>query len=686
MVFKKRLECSFNGYQVPAMPRIPKSAKGKRSVRRKVVDNRMCAFDLLIAVAGKVLERDNSSTVNGIVGNYNQNVKQEQLDEEKFCKDEPFDQVSCNESTSGSELPIQRQITQTLKEHSQSPNATTSGPTSAILKSDILNKDTCTGDFIANGSKEEFGYSLGTTAKKCCTKSHSPGSAESCEAEMVDDIKTPFLAEQHEAETGVCKNIQHAWSLDNPMERDAKPPALSSSDSSIEMPLHGHQIPRISSYPICQDNMELAVNRDDDENSSGCTNPSTTTYTALKPQYHKIRKVFSRTEMKPASHSRKICYTRRRTQRPSFKTGKVFEHCSISPSDGGISSKGFCNSFEKEMNYITNNSHAALHGENGTSSSATGQIALHKSEDFHVKLSIKSFKVPELFIEIPETATVGSLKRTVMEAVTAILGGGLHVGVLLQGKEVRDDNETLLQAGISHVDKMDNLGFMLEPNSTGASSVTSPEYPHSLLPYNATEPLARLPAVSPAPVPEIFNASPEPWPNSAVNLPESDHDSVYSPTETKLLNKAAVATPTAATATTSNSRALVAVPAMSIEALSMVPLHQPRLSELTQRRIRRPFSVSEVEALVHAVEKLGTGRWRDVKLQAFDNAKHRTYVDLKDKWKTLVHTARISPQQRRGEPVPQELLDRVLAIHAFWSQQHALLQVKPPLPEACMLV
>ena len=27
-----------------------------------------------------------------------------------------------------------------------------------------------------------------------------------------------------------------------------------------------------------------------------------------------------------------------------------------------------------------------------------------------VKFSIKSFRVPELFIEVPETATVGSLK------------------------------------------------------------------------------------------------------------------------------------------------------------------------------------------------------------------------------------------------------------------------------------
>lgn len=36
-----------------------------------------------------------------------------------------------------------------------------------------------------------------------------------------------------------------------------------------------------------------------------------------------------------------------------------------------------------------------------------------------------------------------------------------------------------------------------------------------------------------------------------------------------------------------------------------------------------------------------------------------------DKWKTLVHTASISPQQRRGEPVPQELLDRVLSAQAY---------------------
>lgn len=50
-----------------------------------------------------------------------------------------------------------------------------------------------------------------------------------------------------------------------------------------------------------------------------------------------------------------------------------------------------------------------------------------------------------------------------MESVTAVLGDGLHVGILLQGKKVRDDSKTLLQSGISQDHKCHNLGFILEP-------------------------------------------------------------------------------------------------------------------------------------------------------------------------------------------------------------------------------
>lgn len=58
-----------------------------------------------------------------------------------------------------------------------------------------------------------------------------------------------------------------------------------------------------------------------------------------------------------------------------------------------------------------------------------------------------------------------------------------------------------------------------------------------------------------------------------------------------------------------DSKSLVVVPDKSTEPLAIVPVTQKtKRSDLVQRRTRRPFSVYEVEALVQAVEELGTGR------------------------------------------------------------------------------
>lgn len=58
-----------------------------------------------------------------------------------------------------------------------------------------------------------------------------------------------------------------------------------------------------------------------------------------------------------------------------------------------------------------------------------------------------------------------------------------------------------------------------------------------------------------------------------------------------------------------DSKALVPVPPTNVEAMTVVPMTpKSKRNELSQRRTRRPFSVAEVEALVAAVEKLGTGR------------------------------------------------------------------------------
>lgn len=74
---------------------------------------------------------------------------------------------------------------------------------------------------------------------------------------------------------------------------------------------------------------------------------------------------------------------------------------------------------------------------------------------------------------------------TVMEAVGPIIGHGIHVGVILRGKKVRDDNKTLIQTGISRNNQDGCLGFTLEPHSSQTHSSCYGE-PHSMLPFSST--------------------------------------------------------------------------------------------------------------------------------------------------------------------------------------------------------
>lgn len=62
--------------------------------------------------------------------------------------------------------------------------------------------------------------------------------------------------------------------------------------------------------------------------------------------------------------------------------------------------------------------------------------SMKKSSETHVKPTIKSFTVPKLFIDMPESAIVSSLKRTVMEVAMNLLGHGLRACLLLQGNKI----------------------------------------------------------------------------------------------------------------------------------------------------------------------------------------------------------------------------------------------------------
>ncbi|KAG7564694.1 Ubiquitin domain [Arabidopsis suecica] len=424
-----------------------------------------------------------------------------------------------------------------------------------------------------------------------------------------------------------CEVRNFSKNLNPGVNGDVKPDVVASigSNSSTEVGACGNGSPNGS-----RDDVNLFSRNDDDENFSGYIRPR---MNRPVPRIgdRRIRKILAsrhwKGDAKPWYCSKRSYYLHHHQRSYPIKKRKYFDSISDSNSDDyrlqGKTRKG-----------------------SRTISSMKSRNASFVSRDHHVRLRIKSFRVPELFIEIPETATVGSLKRMVMEAVTTILGDGLRVGLMVQGKKVRDDSKTLLQTGISEENNhLDSLGFCLEPSLETTPQPLSSSY----LSEHACDDLTLC----------------------RDNALDSSHQPA-APSPADSFGKLG---------TTDHSRALIPV----VSAAMLAPRPPNRKFKRTeqqlaaQRRIRRPFSVNEVEALVQAVEHLGTGRWRDVKVRAFEDADHRTYVDLKDKWKTLVHTARISPQQRRGEPVPQELLDRVLKAHAYWSQ-HLMhqLQTEPP--------
>ncbi|ESQ37318.1 hypothetical protein EUTSA_v10002472mg [Eutrema salsugineum] len=432
-----------------------------------------------------------------------------------------------------------------------------------------------------------------------------------------------------------CEVENFTQELNPGVNGDVKPDVVVSigSNSSTEL---GGACGIIDGPHGSQDDVHLfSRDNDDDENFSGYIRPRMNR-TVPRIGDRRIRKILAsrhwkggsrnnNADAKPWYCSKRSYYLQHHQRNYPIKKRKYFDSISDSNSD----------------DYHLK---AKTHKGSRTVSSMKSRNASFVSRDHHVRLRIKSFRVPELFIEIPETATVGSLKRMVMEAVTTILGDGLRVGLMVQGKKVRDDSKTLLQTGISEENThLDSLGFSLEPSL----ETTSQPLLSSYLSEHAFDDLTLCPG----------------------NVLDSNHNSAPSPAD--------------------DSRALVPIASAALLA-PQAPNRKFKRTEqqhAAHRRIRRPFSVTEVEALVLAVEKLGTGRWRDVKVRAFEDADHRTYVDLKDKWKTLVHTARISPQQRRGEPVPQVLLDRVLKAHAYWSQhQMYQLQTEPPRFQAEALI
>lgn len=505
MVLKKRQDYGFNGFHVPFIPRAPRSAR-RGLHKKKVDDSQICAFELLASLAGKLLQQSETSSSSSASDPNDQPavgddvIKQEQ-EEDKVLKTEFVDQGSCEESAFIPEFApsiIDRKCILKESQHSESD--------SILEQSSIITN--------ADSSKK-----ISTDVKSMICKSKNSCHDFPCKIERAfpydgeyrDDFVENGFSRRREADALETGGLTTDNTCDLKDSSKKYPPPIN-SENDVKVPLRRDPVPNASILRLMNDS-KLGI-RDDDENFSRCNNPGTMPRAYRHPsrigdrrirklltsKYWKVAPTLKDCElskvafldggMRPLHRKRKICYSRERYQQDTlYKKRKFSDHSLVVTSDGGFSSESVCNSPEKGINVDKNVPATMFHGANevSMSSSTIGHQASLHSEDSHVKFSIKSFRIPELFIEVPETATVGSLKRTVMETVTAILGSGLCVGVLLHGKKVRDDNTTLLQTGISSKENLDTLGFTLEPNPVQAPPTVCTEDPPIPLPCDMSQ-------------------------------------------------------------------------------------------------------------------------------------------------------------------------------------------------------
>ncbi|KAJ0558379.1 putative Ubiquitin-like domain superfamily [Helianthus annuus] len=393
MVSKKRLYYGgLDSFRAPVVPKAPRSLR-RNSHKKSSAGSELCPFELLAAVAGKLLQESESS-----VSSTGPESKEHIITPKGCCGENEFVPKPSN---------LALKIESPLKDSPQSDSD------SGLEHASIV----CNGNNGSNG-----------------------------------DLKD------------VIMNTSGGYVQTDTVEKQSED--LTAAKSCVE-----HRVLNNSYNGVHRNDVKIGIRDDDDENSFSF-NHHITKMSAIRLQsragYRRMRKILTTTKhwksvpklkdyepsnttslgVKPFDHNGKNMYMRERCRAEiGSKRRKLFHHNSVKPD------------------YVQETSSESI-SNLPTAKAVTSSVINHKSsfqsKDGHVKFSIKSFNVPELYIEMPETSTIGSLKTAVMEAVTAILEGELHVGVLLQGKKIRDDSITLQQTGISV--NSDTLGFMLEPS------------------------------------------------------------------------------------------------------------------------------------------------------------------------------------------------------------------------------
>uniref|UniRef100_A0A3Q7GNU2 Telomere repeat-binding protein 1-6-like ubiquitin-like domain-containing protein n=1 Tax=Solanum lycopersicum TaxID=4081 RepID=A0A3Q7GNU2_SOLLC len=431
MELHKRLDYGFIGYQVPHIPRATRSARGRGNIRKKSDSNDMCAFDLLTTVAGKLL-LEGESTSNSS-GKDQSAVVKDTIETVKEDEDTPLKENPCNERCQEGGFFISQIVSEApVVNHCLSKSTDTlSGPASVITSSDCSEK---------LGSAEQFINGERKTENRNCLEHELSGCRDFSSCTLGAESKKQVKLNLSNDATITTNKRTAICSSEFPDPWDRKHSMLVASDNTVKLSLSTDPDP-FGSFPVIRDDVQLA-NKDDDEKSWGCTQPSTrnkafrpaprvgdwrmrklqaSKYWEVNPQSDDEGHVNVDNKTRHVYQKRENVYMSERSQRDfPFKKRKLYYCNSFSNSDGG-SSDGICSSPTKDLNRDASGYSLASSGVliGAYSPSAYGirqpvqQLGRQSRKELvhpSVKLKIKSFRVPELFVEIPENATVGSLK------------------------------------------------------------------------------------------------------------------------------------------------------------------------------------------------------------------------------------------------------------------------------------
>lgn len=229
------------------------------------MDNQLCAFDLLATVAGKLLEGEcsqNTSTEKDQTCNIQDVVMEEQDEVNLLLKAEHCDEGSIEIATLNLDLGLQTQDKDCYVKETLGPqNDPPSPPASVITSSHHTDKDDSLVKMDMNDDKSDF-------CSHFRNSEVAHGHRDSC---------IPKVNESSELYDGkgaiLSGNELDMHSSEDPEYFNRKAPTVASSDCSIKLSLGTDHFPCASLSPFRNNNVNV-VSRDDDENSSECTQPS----------------------------------------------------------------------------------------------------------------------------------------------------------------------------------------------------------------------------------------------------------------------------------------------------------------------------------------------------------------------------------------------------------------------------